>query len=221
MSDLGHGRSRRSSAIGEGLDGIVVARVLETAAHPEAPTGSSWSTSTPATASRCRSAAAPSTWRRATSCRSPRSARPCPNGMEIERRKMRGDWSNGMLCSARELGLGDDHDGHPRSCPPSLAAGHAVHRGAGHRARRRSTTSRSTRTGPTPCRWPAWPATSPRGSACRSPCPSPSAGTVPADRAGCACRVEIVDADRCGRFDGPGARGVTVGPSATRAGRAG
>ncbi|MCP3854687.1 MAG: phenylalanine--tRNA ligase subunit beta [Actinomycetia bacterium] len=34
-----------------------------------------------------------------------------PNGMEIAKRKMRGQTSNGMLCSGAELDLGDDHDG--------------------------------------------------------------------------------------------------------------
>ncbi len=34
-----------------------------------------------------------------------------PNGVTLERRKIRGEYSEGMLCSARELGLGEDSEG--------------------------------------------------------------------------------------------------------------
>jgi phenylalanyl-tRNA synthetase beta chain len=34
-----------------------------------------------------------------------------PGGIEIARRKLRGEWSNGMLCSAVEIGLGADREG--------------------------------------------------------------------------------------------------------------
>ena len=34
-----------------------------------------------------------------------------PGGLKLEKRKIRGATSNGMLCSARELALGDEHDG--------------------------------------------------------------------------------------------------------------
>lgn len=45
-----------------------------------------------------------------------------PNGMEIARRKMRGEWSNGMLCSAEEIELGADGDG-IHILDPGLALG--------------------------------------------------------------------------------------------------
>jgi phenylalanyl-tRNA synthetase beta chain len=44
------------------------------------------------------------------------------NGMEIARRKMRGEWSNGMICSAPEVGLGSDSEG-ILILPPELAPG--------------------------------------------------------------------------------------------------
>ncbi len=34
-----------------------------------------------------------------------------PTGLKLEKRKIRGQLSNGMLCSERELGLGEDHEG--------------------------------------------------------------------------------------------------------------
>ena len=34
-----------------------------------------------------------------------------PGGLKLDKRKIRGAWSNGMLCSARELGLGENHEG--------------------------------------------------------------------------------------------------------------
>lgn len=40
-----------------------------------------------------------------------RSGTTMPGGFTIEKKKIRGFTSNGMLCSARELGLGDDHEG--------------------------------------------------------------------------------------------------------------
>ncbi len=96
--------------VGEGLDGVVVARVLETRPHPAADrihlvdvdAGDGEALQICCGAFNM----------------SPGDLVPLatlgtvmPDGMEIARRKMRGEWSNGMLCAPDEIGLGDDHEG--------------------------------------------------------------------------------------------------------------
>lgn len=48
-----------------------------------------------------------------------------PGGLEIARRKLRGEWSNGMICSETELGVGEDADG-IMVLDPSLTVGEAL-----------------------------------------------------------------------------------------------
>jgi len=98
------------TAIGGGLDGIVVATVLDLRSHPDADriqlvdvdAGDGEALQI------CCGA-----FNMAVGDRVPLATlgTTMPDGMEIARRKMRGQWSNGMLCSSRELGLGDDHGG--------------------------------------------------------------------------------------------------------------
>lgn len=98
------------SAVGQGLDGIVVARVLDVREHPDADrirlvdvdTGDGNPLQICCGASNM---AAGDLVPLAT------IGTVMPNGMEIARRKLRGQESNGMLCSAREMELGDDHAG--------------------------------------------------------------------------------------------------------------
>ena len=129
-----HGGRVDRPTSGEGLDGIVVARVLDLRAHPErrpiqlvdVDTGDGEALQI------CCGA-----FNMAVGDLVPAGhlGTAMPNGMKIERRKLRGEWSNGMLCSGRELGLGDDHAGililaaRPR-------AGRRPARRARHRARR-------------------------------------------------------------------------------------
>ncbi len=109
MSDLGMA-VEQLDILGEGLDGVVVARVLATRPHPNADkiqlvdvdTGDGEALQI---ACGAFNMAAGDLVPLAT------VGTTMPNGMEIGRRKLRGEWSNGMLCSARELGLGSDHGG--------------------------------------------------------------------------------------------------------------
>lgn len=98
------------SRLRDDLRGIVVARVLEAVRHPNADT--LWLTKVD------DGSGAPLS----VVCGAPvvtpgalypfaRSGTVMPGGVKIERRKIRGEVSNGMLCSARELALGEDAAG--------------------------------------------------------------------------------------------------------------
>ncbi len=96
--------------LGQGLDGIVVARVLELAPHPDAdriqlvqvdagdgePLQICCGAFNMSVGDLVPLAQLGATM---------------PDGMEIARRKMRGEWSNGMLCSSSELGVSGDAAG--------------------------------------------------------------------------------------------------------------
>ncbi|MCY3888435.1 MAG: phenylalanine--tRNA ligase subunit beta [bacterium] len=109
LSDLGLAVEELSH-VGQGLDGIVVAEVLATRPHPDADrihlvdvdAGDGEALQV------CCGA-----FNMVVGDLVPLATvgTTMPGGMEIARRKMRGEWSNGMLCSGAEIGMGDDHEG--------------------------------------------------------------------------------------------------------------
>ena len=109
LSDLGLA-VEEMTAVGEGLDGIVVARVLDLRRHPDADriqlvdvdAGDGEALQI------CCGA-----FNMSVGDLVPLATLGAvmPGGLEIARRKLRGEWSNGMLCSPTEIGLGDDADG--------------------------------------------------------------------------------------------------------------
>ncbi len=109
LSDLGLAVESMDT-IGEGLDGVIVARVLDLKPHPNADKiqlvdvdrgdGEALQIVCGAFNMTVGDLVPLAT-----------TGTVMPNGMKIERRKMRGEVSNGMLCSASELGFGDDHSG--------------------------------------------------------------------------------------------------------------
>ena len=133
-----------------------------------------------------------------------------PDGRTLSRRAILGIDSEGMLCSARELELGDDHSGIlvlPSDAPLGLPYGDAI----GQRddvvldlevARNR------------PDAWAyvgvARDLAAKLGTELRVPDPPP----IVAEAADLRTTVEIVDGDRCGRFTSTVLSGVRVGPSA-------
>ncbi|WP_436796158.1 phenylalanine--tRNA ligase subunit beta [Actinospongicola halichondriae] len=109
MGDLGMA-VEEMDVLGEGLDGIVVARVLDLRVHPDAdrvqlvdvdagdgqPLQIACGAFNMAVGDLVPLATIGTTM---------------PNGMEIGRRKLRGEWSNGMLCSPSELNLPGEPSG--------------------------------------------------------------------------------------------------------------
>jgi phenylalanyl-tRNA synthetase beta chain len=119
LSDLGLA-VEQLDRLGEGLDGIVVARVLATRPHPNADKIQLVDVDA-RDGDALQIACGAFNMRPGDLVPLAPVGTVLPNGLEIGRRKMRGEWSNGMLCSARELGLGDDHAG-IFVLPPGIAA---------------------------------------------------------------------------------------------------
>ena len=110
MSDLGMA-VEEVERLGEGLDGIVVAQVLETRADRRRRQDPAGRRRRRRRRAARRSAAARSTWRSATSCRWPPSARSCPTAWRSGGARCGASGPTGCSARPRELGLGDDHAG--------------------------------------------------------------------------------------------------------------
>jgi phenylalanyl-tRNA synthetase beta chain len=209
LSDLGMA-VEQLDRLGEGLDGIVVARVLATRPHPNADkiqlvdvdAGDGEALQIACGAFNMR----------------PGDLVPLapvgtvlPNGLEIGRRKMRGEWSNGMLCSARELGLGDDHAG-IFVLPPGISEPGAVFADAMGVER---DVLYDLEVNPNrPDAMSVAGVARDLAARLRVPfsLPGPQVEEVGGKHID-SVRIDVLDADLCGRFSARVLQGVTVGPS--------
>ena len=132
-----------------------------------------------------------------------------PNGVEIGRRKMAGVWSNGMLCSATELGLGSDHSG-IFILPGDLQVGASFTEAMGiERDALYDLEINPNRPDAMSVAGVARDLAARLGLPFTLPAPSPT--TVAVDRIA-GVSVEILDPERCGSFEARVLRGITVGP---------
>ena len=209
LSDLGLA-VEEMERLGEGLDGVVVARVLATRPHPnadkiqlvdvDAGDGEALQIACGAfnmTAGDLVPLATIGTT--------------MPNGMEIGRRKMRGEWSNGMLCAPDELGLGGDHGG-ILILPAGLTPGEPFAEAMGIEADvLYDLEVNANRPDAMSVAGVARDLAARLGVPFSVPEPAVP-DELPAERLG-DVTVEIVDPDLCGRFSARVLRGVTVGES--------
>jgi phenylalanyl-tRNA synthetase beta chain len=96
--------------LGEGLDGIVVAKVLDLRPHPNADRMQLVDVD-PGTGEALQVCCGAFNMAVGDLVPLATVGTVMPNGMEIARAKKRGEWSNGMLCSPTELGMGSDGSG--------------------------------------------------------------------------------------------------------------
>lgn len=132
-----------------------------------------------------------------------------PDGRTIERRGILGIESEGMLCSARELGLGDDHTG-IMVLPPDVALGVPYGEALGLRE---DVLFDLDLTRNRPDCWGYVGVARDLAAHLHLPfaMPEPALGVSGESRQ---ASVEIVAGERCGRFTSTVISGVTVGPSA-------
>ncbi len=208
MSDLGMA-VEEMTVLGEGLDGIVAARVLGLRPHPDADRiqlvdvdlgdGEALQICCGAFNMSVGDVVPLATL-----------GTVMPGGLEIARRKLRGEWSNGMLCSGSELGLGDDHSG-ILVLDPATEVGIPVRDalGLGHDVLY-DLEINGNRPDASSVVGVARDLAARLGVPFAIPEPSPRRSGTPSSSL---ASVEIVDADLCGRFVATVLDGVTVGPS--------
>ncbi len=109
LSDLGLA-VESMDRVGEGIDGVVVAKVLDLRPHPDADRIQLVDVDA-GDGEPLQIACGAFNMEIGDLVPLASLGTTMPSGMKIERRKMRGEWSNGMLCAPEELGMGDDHAG--------------------------------------------------------------------------------------------------------------
>jgi phenylalanyl-tRNA synthetase beta chain len=109
------------AAVAPAFRAVVVGEVLECGRHPDADKLSLCRVTTDGTDRLAIVCGAPNA-RAGLKVAVAQVGAELPGGRTIKRAKIRGVESNGMLCSARELGLGDEHDG-IMELPASLPLG--------------------------------------------------------------------------------------------------
>ncbi|HEY6621242.1 MAG TPA: phenylalanine--tRNA ligase subunit beta [Steroidobacteraceae bacterium] len=98
------------SPVAPPFSGVVVGEVLEAGRHPDAEKLSLCQVTTDGT-NRLQIVCGAKNVRAGLKVAVARVGAQLPNDVLIKRATLRGQESNGMLCSARELGLGDEHEG--------------------------------------------------------------------------------------------------------------